>query len=278
MTARSRAAAWSEAHPDLVDGGVGLLAGTAVLALALLQWGATDDGWTRGVTLGVALGLVVTYSVRRNRRQRESRERAAADLRLQLARELHDAVASQVAIIGIQAAAARRVLPLQPERAGEALEVIEVAARSANADLRGMLAALRTDSAAPAGTSRLADVPALAAHLRRAGLIVSVSGLESIPALTAALDGAAFRIVQESLANALVHAGAVRASVAVAEADGVLRITVSNEAGTAAAHSGMGFGLTSMRERAERFGGRLDAARQPDGMFVVEATLPVQVA
>ena len=278
MTARSRAAAWSEAHPDLVDGGVGLLAGTAVLALALLQWGATDDGWTRGVTLGVALGLVVSYSVRRNRRQRESREQAAADLRLQLARELHDAVASQVAIIGIQAAAARRVLPSQPERAGEALDVIEVAARSANADLRGMLAALRTDTAAPAGTSRLADVPALAAHLRRAGLLVSVSGLESIPALPAALDNAAFRIVQESLANALVHAGAVRASVALAEADGVLRITVSNEAGTAAAPPGMGFGLTGMRERAERFGGQLDAALQADGTFLVEATLPVQGA
>ena len=143
MTARSRAAAWSHGHPDLVEGGAGILAGTAVLALSLLQWGATDEGWARGLTLGFALGLLVSYSVRRNRRQRESRERAAADLRLQLARDLHDAVASQVAIIGIQAAAARRVLPLQPERAGEALEVIETAARTANADLREMLAALR---------------------------------------------------------------------------------------------------------------------------------------
>jgi signal transduction histidine kinase len=276
MTAGSRAAAWSRAHPELVEGGAGLLAGIAVLAISLLQWGATNDGWTRGLTLGVAMGLVVTFSVRRGRRQREARERAAADLRLQLARDLHDAVASQVAIIGIQAAAARRVLPSQPERAGEALEVIEVAARAANADLREMLAALRADTAAPAGTSGLADVPALASHLRRAGLMVRVVGLEAIPALPPALDGAAYRIVQESLANALAHGGAVRASVTLMKADGVLRITVSNEAGTpTAAHPGMGFGLAGMRERAERFGGRLDASQQPDGVFVVEASMPV---
>jgi signal transduction histidine kinase len=275
MTA-PRAAAWARAHPDVVEGGAGLLAGTAVLALSLLQWGTTDGGWTRGVTLGLALGLVVSYSVRRERRQRESRDRAAADLRLQLARDLHDAVASQVALIGVQAAAARRVLASQPERAGEALAVIEVAARTANVDLREMLGALRADPSAPAGRSGLADVPALAAQLRRAGLRVSVVGLEAIPTLPPALDAAAYRIVQESLANALAHAGAVRASVALVEAEGVLRITVSNEAGTpAAAHLGSGFGLTGMRERAERLGGQLEASRQPDGTFVVEATMPV---
>ena len=260
----------------MVEGGAGLLAGTAVLALSLLQWGTTDDGWTRGVTLGLALGLVVSYSVRRERRQRESREQAAADLRLQLARDLHDAVASQVALIGVQAAAARRVLASQPDRAGEALAVIEVAARTANVDLREMLGALRADSSPSAGRSGLADVPALASQLRRAGLTVSVLGLEAIPALPPALDAAAYRIVQESLANALAHAGAVRASVALVEAEGVLRITVSNEAGTpAAAHLGTGFGLAGMRERAERLGGQLEASRRPDGSFVVEATMPV---
>ena len=273
MTA-ARAAAWARAHPDVVEGGAGLLAGTAVLALSLLQWGATDDGWTRGVTLGLALGLVVSYSVRRERRQRESREQAAADLRLQLARDLHDAVASQVALIGVQAAAARRVLASQPDRAGEALAVIEVAARRANVDLREML--LRADSSPTAGRSGLADVPALASQLQRAGLTVNVLGLEVIPALPPALDAAAYRIVQESLANALAHAGAVRASVALVEAEGVLRITVGNEAGTpAAAHLGSGFGLAGMRERAERLGGELEASRRPDGSFVVEATMPV---
>ena len=154
--------------------------------------------------------------------------------------------------------------------------MIEVAARTANVDLREMLGALRADSSPSAGRSGLADVPALASQLRRAGLTVSVVGLEAIPALPPALDAAAYRIVQESLANALAHAGAVRASVAVVEAEGVLRITVSNEAGTpAAAHLGTGFGLAGMRERAERLGGQLEASRQPDGTFVVEATMPV---
>ena len=82
--------------------------------------------------------------------------------------------------------------------------------------------------------------------------------------------------MQESLANALAHAGAVRASVALVEANGMLRITVSNEGGTpTAAHLGTGFGLAGMRERAERLGGQLEASQQPDGTFVVEATMPV---
>lgn len=276
MTARSTAAAWARAHPEPVEGGAGLLACTAVLALSLLQWGATDDGWTRGLTLGIAVGLVVTYSVRRERQQRVARERAAADMRLQLARDLHDAVASQVSIIGIQAAAARRVLASQPEQAGEALGVIEVAARTANLDLRAMLDALRANPAASSGTSGLADVPALASEFRRAGLIVTVTGLETIPALPPAVDAATNRIVQECLANALAHAGTVRAAVAMIEADGVFQIRVSNEAGAPTEiHVGTGLGLPGMRERVERLGGTLEASRQPDGTFMVEATMPV---
>ena len=89
---------------------------------------------------------------------------------------------------------------------------------------------------------------------------MSVVGLDAVPALAPALDAAAYRIVQESLANALAHAGAVRTSVAVVEAEGVLRITVSNEAGTpAAAHSEQGSGW-----RACASGG---AARRPPRSF-----------
>ena len=122
--------------------------------------------------------------------------------------------------------------------------MIEVAARTANVDLRETLEALRAASSPSAGRSGLADVPTLAAQLRRAGLTVSVLCLGAIPAPPPALDAAAYRIVQESLANALAHAGAVRASVELVEFEGVLRITVSNQAGTpAAAHLGSGFGF-----------------------------------
>jgi signal transduction histidine kinase len=270
------AATWVRTHQDIVEGGAGLLAGTAVLAVSLLQWGATDDGWTRGVTLGVAVGIIVAYSVRRDRRMRESRDRAATDLRLQLARDLHDAVASQVAIIGIQAAAASRVLDAQPARVADALATIEVAARTANLDLRGMLTALRTEPGSRPATSGLADLPALIETFRRAGLVVRVVGLETVPMIEPAVDAAAYRIVQESLGNALAHAGRVPATVTFTHADGTVRIRVVNAAGTPTdRYLGTGLGLVGMRERAERLGGTLRASGAPDGSFVVEGTIPV---
>ena len=135
--------AWARRHSELLDLGAGVAAALAILAVSLIQWGITDTGWTRGVSLGATLGLVVALAVRRGRLRDEQRARAAAEQRLQLARELHDAVASQVSIIGIQAAAGRRVLEREPAAAARSLEAIEAAARTANGDLRRMLGTLR---------------------------------------------------------------------------------------------------------------------------------------
>jgi signal transduction histidine kinase len=276
MSARSRIVSWARDHPDLTEGGAGFLAGIAVLVLSFVQWGLTGDGWTRGLTLGVAIGLIVGFTIRRDRRRREARERAAAEQRLQLARDLHDAVASQVSIIGIQAAAGRRILAQQPHRAAEALEVIEAAARTANLDLRQMLGALRADQGSAPSSPGLAGLPTLVLDLHRAGLTVDVVGLDGVPPLPQAHDAAAYRIIQEALANALAHAGGVRTSVVLSHVEGMLRIVVENEAGRpTGVHRGTGLGVPGMRERAEQLGGRLEAARQPDGAFVVEAMLPV---
>ena len=145
-------------------------------AIALWQWGTTGDAILRGLTLGLWLGLVVWVVARRRRAVEErARARAEADraaLRLGLARQLHDTLAGEVAAIGIQAAAGRRVLATQPSEAAAALERIEVASRAANADLRRMLEALRSDDGAalaaapdsrpcrPSRTSRCSDGPA----------------------------------------------------------------------------------------------------------------------
>ena len=162
-----RGQAWRAGHPAAAEVGVAAGAGGLVLLVAVWQWGATPDALLRGITLGTWMGIVVWLVARRRRVAEErARERAAAeraDLRLTLARELHDTVAGDVAAIGIQAAAARRVIDTQPAEAAAALERIEVASRAANADLRRMLGALRSDDA-----TSLAAAPGLAA-LPRAG-------------------------------------------------------------------------------------------------------------
>lgn len=268
---------WARRHPDLAELAAGMAAAIGVLVLALVQWGVTDAGWTRGVTLGIALGIVVAFAVRRERRRSEERDRAAAEQRLQLAREVHDAVASQVSVIGIQAAAARRIIGANPSRAAESLEVIETAARMANADLRRMLTTLRAGGEVPTSAPPgLGDLPALVAEHRAGGLMVEVLGLDRIPPLAPALDAAVYRIIQEALANASAHAGADHASIALSVGDGILHVVIVNPTGRPAAkHQGSGLGLRGMRERAEMFGGSVNAGLRTGDRFVVEARLPV---
>jgi signal transduction histidine kinase len=249
--------------------------------LALVQWGVTDQGWVRGISLGVAMGLVVSVGYRRSRRLEERRQRAIADQRLWLSRELHDAVASQVSIIGIQAAAARRVLRERPDEAALALERIEAAARTANTDLRRMLEGLRNREGGSVqsglGRPTLHELPALAQQFEAAGLRVRLTGTGQLPALSSAVDEAAHRIIQEALANSLVHAGSAVTDVNVASRDGLLCITVANRLGRPhLSHVGSGMGIGGMRERAELLGGTLTAAPTIDRRFTVEAILPVE--
>jgi signal transduction histidine kinase len=265
MATGSRIPPWARRHSDLIDIGAGVAAGFAVLGLALLQWGMTDAGWTRGVTLGATLGVVVALAVRRDRLRSAARERAEAEERLQLARELHDAVASQVSIIGIQAAAARRLLGSQPRQADGALGAIETAARSANADLRRMLATLRLGGQTTSAPG-LGDLDALADEYRALGLKVELDASNAARSVPAPLDTVAYRIVQEALANVLAHAGHVHTSVQASVDGDVLRLIVANEAGRpASVHRGSGLGLRGIRERAQLNRGTVEAGRRPDG-------------
>ncbi len=152
----------------------------------------------------------MVWLVARRRRIAEDRARAQGEaaraaLRLELARELHDTLAGEVAAIGIQAAAGRRVIATRPEEAAVALERIEVASRSANADLRRMLEALRSgDGASLTAAPGLAALPALAQEqtLGRAGAITVTIDPAVATSIDPALDRAAYRIAEEAIRNA----------------------------------------------------------------------------
>lgn len=275
------ARSWVGRHRTAAEIGAGLLAFAAVLGITFFQWGPTVDGAIRGITLGGWVALAVYLVVRRRRVAEEQRASAAVDQRLRIARELHDTVAGAVSSIGIQAAAARRVLRTSPDDAALALERIESASRGANADLRRMLDALREGgpmSAAPeAGLDRL---EALAEETRASGPDVRLSVDPAALALgDPALDHAAYRIVQEALTNVVRHAGAVPVEVDVRiRPDRVLDLSVVNGPGSEARpsrHAEAGLGLTGMRERTALFGGAVDAGPTPDGGFAVRATLPL---
>jgi len=277
---RGRLLRWAAAHPIGAEVGGGVATALAVLGVSLWQWGLTSDGIFRGLTLGTWMGVLVAYLLRRRRRREERAAAAALEERLRIARELHDTVAGAVGAIGIQAAAARRVLRTRPDEAAVALERIELASRAANEDLRRMLLALRGGAPVPVERELgLAGLGALIADARTGGLAVTTQVDPAALALADRdADHAAFRIVQEALANAARHAGSAAVEVRVRVVTGDrLQIDVVNGAPQGPHGSpGAGFGLVGMRERAERLGGRLDAGPTSGGGFAVHAALPLR--
>ncbi len=219
------------------------------------------------------------------RAEDEARRRIDEE-RLRIARELHDVVAHTMSTINVQASAAATVLTERPDAAAEALQAIRTASKNGLRELRAILNVLRqADDADPtAPAPGLAQLDALVAGASQAGLptTLTVTG-EAVP-LPAGVDLAAYRIIQESLTNAIRHAGPASATVALTYHDGRLLIEVADTGrgvpaagardagGAVAPHAG--HGLVGMRERAATAGGTLQAGPGSGGGFTVTATLP----
>lgn len=212
-------------------------------------------------------------------REEESRRRVDVE-RLRIARELHDVVAHSIAMINVQSGVAAHVIDDRPDQAKEALVAIKGASKDALRELRGILDVLRsaddTDLTSPA--PGLAEVEVLVDAANRAGLRATVVTTGAPQALPAVVDLAAYRIVQESLTNALRYAGPASVSVALCYQPGHLVVEVSDDGrgpGEPAGAGGGGHGIIGMRERAAAVGGTFHAGARPQGGFAVRASLPV---
>jgi signal transduction histidine kinase len=232
--------------------------------------------------------------------------------RLRIARELHDVVAHTMSTINVQASAAAMVLTERPDAAAESLQAIRAASKNGLRELRAILNVLRqADDAEPtAPAPGLGQLDALIAGANQAGLPTTLTVTGEPAVLPPSVDLAAYRIIQESLTNAIRHAGPATATVSLTYRTGALLIEVadtgrgvppfsardvSNGHGSArsgaghpgAGHSGSGqsgswqpgsgHGLVGMRERAAAAGGTLQAGPAPGGGFTVTATLPADV-
>ena len=161
------------------------------------------------VIAGIAVANRQAYVESIKDRAEQDARRRIDEERLRIARELHDVVAHTMATINVQAGVAAHVLSSRPEAAAESLQAIKVASKEGLRELRAILNVLRqaddADPTQPApGTAQIED---LVAGARRAGLetTFTVTG-QQVP-LPAAVDLAAYRIAQESLTNAIRHAG-----------------------------------------------------------------------
>ncbi|WP_344595446.1 sensor histidine kinase [Actinomadura vinacea] len=198
------------------------------------------------------------------------RERALADERARLARELHDAVGHAVTVMVTHAGAARLALGGEHDDVRSSLRRIEDTGRAAMADLDQVLGLLGADGPPP----DLADALRPLIDGLPGGLTAELSVDGDVAALAEPVRRTLYRAAQEALTNVVRHASAatVRISLARDEEEIMLRVT---DDGTAALPHVPGRGLTGMRDRVERLGGTCHAGPAPGGGWRVDVRVPV---
>ena len=213
------------------------------------------------------------------RGREEDRRRAVEEERTRIARELHDVVGHALGVIVLQAAGGRRVLAAEPAEAERALVTIERTGRGALEEMRRLVDMLRAsdEQLGLLPQPGLAQLEALVAQVRDAGLPVEVVVHGDPRPLPAGLDLSAYRIAQEGLTNVLKHAGRAHATVTVSYSDGEIDVEVADDGKGPRGSDGTGHGLTGIRERVSMFGGEVVAGPRREGGYVVHARLPYAV-
>jgi len=204
-------------------------------------------------------------------RSRQHLVTAREEERRRLRRDLHDGLGPALATLALQAEAAHDLLPAEPEQSAAYLADLITQAHSALADIRRLVYALR-----PPALDALGLVGALkeqATQFARQGLSILVDTPERMPPLPAAVEVAAYRILQEALTNVVRHAQARTCTVSVRLND-TLDLEVSDDGRGLPAACPAGVGLHSMHERAAELGGTCDITSTPGKGTCLRVSLP----
>jgi signal transduction histidine kinase len=264
--------AWRQEQPW-----TSLALGTSALAATVLL----------GVTVSTRRAYLAELEERARRLERERDQQAqlaAATERARIARELHDIVAHNLAVMIALADGAAFAATVAPDRAADAMQQVSGTGRQALAEMRRLLGLLHDGQPPPAPSGLvpqpgLDDLDALVDQIRAAGVQVELTHQGTAGAWGPGPGLAVYRIVQEALTNTLKHAGPqasaqVRLRYTAAGVD--LEVTDDGTgrparpvAGTAAG----GHGLAGMMERAASYGGEVQAGPRPGTGWRVWARL-----
>jgi signal transduction histidine kinase len=206
------------------------------------------------------------------RRSREQLVTAREEERRRLRRDLHDGVGPTLAALSLKAGALRHIIPDDPGAATTQSIELRDQLRSVIADIRRAVYDLR-----PPALDELGLVQAIreqAAQYSAHGLQVTVESPDQLPALSAAVEVAAYRITLEALTNVARHAGA-RQCVVRLTSNGALCLEISDDGQGIAEPHRAGVGLMSMRERASELNGTYLIESNPTGGTVIKVSLPL---
>jgi signal transduction histidine kinase len=201
---------------------------------------------------------------------------AVAEERGRIARELHDIVAHAVSVMVLQVGVVRR-RQASPSEDRDLLDGVERAGRTALAEMRRLLAAMRREGeeAELVPQPGLDGLDDLLDEVGRAGLPVELHVDGKPFPLPRGVDLSAYRIVQEGLTNALKHAHATDADVTVRYRPDEVEIEVRDNGQGSATSDGLGHGLIGVRERVTIYGGKMSAGTAVEGGFVLNTRLPL---
>ena len=243
-----------------------------------------------------AAAIALGYGVRASRlraaqqaeiaRLTEAQLAREAELRVQgererISRELHDTIGHTMSVISLHAGVGAEAVGQDDQVVSDALDRIRSASSRSLQELRSMVRILRSasDPDEPWSIQSLSNVQELADAARSAGLEVTTD-ITAVPSdLSAPVDAAAYRVIQESITNVVRHAGATRARVEVGVHDGQLHISVTDNGRGMPTGAGAtsGYGMAGMGERVRLLGGSLTTRSLAGAGFSVEATIPARL-
>lgn len=216
------------------------------------------------------------------RTREELAARRVADERVRIAREVHDITAHSLSAVTIQAAAAERLIDLNPAAAKEAIADIRSVSKSSLDEIRSLIGVLRGDEAAehaPAeGTERMGDV---VSFLQRAGIEVDFDESDYDKAqVPAFVDMALFSLARESATNAVRHAHAAHICIELVSSPSKAVLVFSDDGvgmGSGVREHAEGHGLEGMGERIEALNGAFTIESEPGRGCTIRAEVPLEV-
>lgn len=220
-------------------------------------------------------GAKLTADLQRSRQQLvTSRE----EERRRLRRDLHDGLGPSLASLLLEARALRRMVRNDPAAAEQLADEMQTDIRGTIDDIRRLVSELRPPALDDLGL--VAALQVMAVKMGRQAdpgspsLDIQIDAPAELPPLPAAIEVAAFRIVQEGLTNVLHHAQARHAVVHIS-VNGDLSIEIRDDGTGFQARREGGLGLLSMRERAVELGGRCDILSSSGQGTTIQANLPI---
>lgn len=264
-----------------------------LLAALILQSGnIAVAAIVSGLILVAAAFVRAVQHARQQRRNFEERlaswaaERAVAQERLRIARDLHDLSSHGLGIITVRAAATGYLTgPDADAERQQAILDIERIGRSTTTELRRMLTLLRSPNDAPAPLNpadTFAALPGIIADAERGGLIIqtSIEGVgnehDDYGEIAHSVQLTTCAVVREALTNVLRHAGPTTVRLTICRKDNAVNVTVEDDGKHPGwqQEPGAGHGLTGLRERVRTHGGTLAASPARQG-FRLHASIPI---